>query len=253
MELDGKVAIVSGAARGQGASHSRVLAENGATILLIDRLQEEGEQTANELRAAGHNAMFFHGDVRDNDLWANVMAHAMSEYKTLDILVNNAGVVEVAAVADCSDEEWTEVLDINLGGVFRGTRAAVPAMKASGGGAIVNTASVYGVQGVWGYAAYVASKSAVIGLTKTTAITYGMDGIRANAVAPSAVDTPMLDKEMEIFVHDPYFDWDKWLLEQPLSRVATPLEVSQLVLFLASDRSSYSTGGVFPVDGGRLA
>ncbi len=252
MELEGRVALISGGARGQGASHARLLAENGAAVVLLDVLQDDGETTAERLRSEGHRAAFVRGDVRDDASWAAAIGQAES-FGSLDILVDNAGIVEIASIHECSDTEWSEVLDTNLGGVFRGTRAAVPAMRKSGGGAIINISSVFGVKGTWGYAAYVASKTAVIGLTKSTAITYAPDGIRANAIAPSAVDTPMLDKELAIFAEDPNFDFNDWLAAQPISRVAQPREVSELVLFLASSRSSYSTGGVFNVDGGQLA
>jgi 3alpha(or 20beta)-hydroxysteroid dehydrogenase len=253
MLLDRKVAIVTGAARGQGASHARHLAQEGARVLLADVLDDAGKTVAEELRAAGHDVDYAHLDVRDSEQWTAVVSDVLARWGSVDVLVNNAGVCELSELHECSDDEWSYVMDTNAGGVFRGCRAVVPAMRASGGGVIVNTASVQAVKGSWGYAAYQASKSAVVGITRSAAITYAIDNIRVNAVAPSAVDTPMLAKELEHFASNPHFDFDQWVAGQPISRVAQPEEVSKMVVFLASDLSSYSTGGVFPVDGGLLA
>jgi 3alpha(or 20beta)-hydroxysteroid dehydrogenase len=253
MLLEGKVAIITGAARGQGASHARHLAAEGARVLLTDILDDQGKAVADELRKAGHDADYTHLDVRDGDQWAKVVSDVRRSMGSLDILVNNAGVCELSAAADCSDEEWSYVVDTNAAGVFRGCRAAIPAMKESGGGAIVNTASVQAVKGSWGYTAYQASKAAVLGITRSVAITYAADGIRANTVAPSVVNTAMFEHEMSHMAANPYFSFDEWLQAQPISRIAEPEEVSKMVVFLVSDLSAYSTGGVFPVDGGLLA
>jgi 3alpha(or 20beta)-hydroxysteroid dehydrogenase len=253
MLLENKVAIVTGAARGQGASHARHLAQEGARVLLTDVLDVAGKAVAEDLRVAGHDVDYAPLDVRDSDRWTEVVADVVARWGSVDVLVNNAGVCELSELHDCSDDEWSLVMDTNAGGVFRGCRAVVPAMRASGGGSIVNTASVQAVKGSWGYAAYQASKSAVLGITRSAALTYAHANIRVNAVAPSAVDTPMLEKELEHFSANPHFDFDQWVAAQPIRRVAQPEEVSKMVVFLASDLSSYSTGGVFPVDGGLLA
>ncbi|GAA3446314.1 SDR family NAD(P)-dependent oxidoreductase [Planomonospora venezuelensis] len=251
--LEGKVAIVTGAARGQGASHAKHLAQEGAYVLLTDILDDLGKTVAQELRDQGHQAGYARLDVRDSSQWNEVVAELVKTKGSLDILVNNAGVCEVSAVEECSDAEWALVMETNAGGVLRGCRSAIPAMKATGGGVIVNTASVQAVKGTWGYAAYQASKAAVVALTRSMAITYAKENIRVNAIAPSAVNTEMLKHEMEHFATNEYFDFDTWLWSQPISRVAEPEEVSKLVVFLVSDLSAYSTGGVFPVDGGLLA
>jgi 3alpha(or 20beta)-hydroxysteroid dehydrogenase len=252
-ELEGRVAIISGGARGQGAAHARILARNGATVVTTDILDDLGEGVAKELRADGHQVTYRNLDVREPAAWAATVEHTMSAHGRLDILVNNAGVCEVSGVAECSDEEWEHVMRRNLYGAIYGTRAAIPAMKSSGGGSIINTASMYAVKGVWGYAAYAASKAGIVGLTKTTAVTHGIDGIRANAICPSAVDTPMLARELELFAVNPDFDFDELVQSQPIRRIAQPEDVAEMVLFLASDRSAYSTGAIFPVDGGALA
>lgn len=252
-ELEGKVALVSGGARGQGEAHTRILARNGATVIATDILDELGEEAVGKIRSEGLEASYRHLDVREPGDWAATVEEVVAAHGRLDILVNNAGVCEVSMVADCSDEEWDHVLHSNLNGAFYGTRAAIPAMKASGGGSIINTASMYAIKGVWGYAAYSVSKAGIVALTKTTAVTYGMDGIRANAIAPSAVDTPMLAHELELFEINPDFDFDELVASQPIRRIAQVEDVAEMVLFLASDRSAYSTGAVFPVDGGALA
>lgn len=253
MLLEGKVAIVTGAARGQGASHARHLAAEGAYVLLTDILDDQGKATAQELRDKGHQADFARLDVRNSAEWNEVVTELVREKGSLDILVNNAGVCEVSSVEECSDEEWALIMETNAAGILRGCRSAIPAMRASGGGVIVNTSSVQAVKGTWGYAAYQASKAAVLGLTRSMAITYAKENIRVNAIAPSAVNTAMLEHEKEHFATNEYFDFDTWLWSQPISRVAEPEEVSKLVVFLVSDLSGYCTGGLFPVDGGLLA
>ncbi|MET9080871.1 SDR family oxidoreductase [Streptomyces sp. NPDC004237] len=253
MLLKDRIALVTGAARGQGASHARHLAREGARVVLTDILDDLGKTVAEEIRETGADATYLRLDVRETADWEKTVADVVKQYGRIDVLVNNAGVCELSDVESTTDEEWKYVVDTNAMGVFKGCRAVVPVMKRGGGGAIVNTASVQAVKGTWGYVAYQASKSAVLGVTRSVALTYANDGIRANAVAPSAVNTDMLAKEMEHFRQNEWFDFDKWLEEQPISRIAEPEDVSRMVVFLASDLSSYSTGGVFPVDGGLLA
>jgi 3alpha(or 20beta)-hydroxysteroid dehydrogenase len=253
MLFEGRVALVTGGARGQGASHARRLCEEGARVVITDVLDDLGEATAEEIRATGGDARYLHLDVRETGEWTTVVDAVKADLGSIDILVNNAGVCALSSVSECSDDEWDLVMATNGAGVLKGSRAVLPLMQAQGKGVIVNTTSAFAVRGSWGYAAYQASKAAVIGLTRSMAITYAADGIRVNAVAPSAVDTPMLDMELEHFAKNPYFDFDESLKKYPISRVARPEEVSEMVVFLASDRSSYTTGGVFPVDGGTLA
>ncbi|OZD18269.1 SDR family oxidoreductase [Rhodococcus sp. 06-156-3C] len=251
--LEGKVALISGSARGQGASHARRLAAAGASIVVCDLLDDLGEAVARSITDVGGRAVYTHLDVRSNTDWGAAVDLAESEFGALNILVNNAGVCEISSVTECSDEEWDLVVNTNQTGVFQGMRAAIPALERAGGGSIINTASIFGLKGTWGYAAYVASKFAVIGLTKTAARTYCYSNIRVNAIAPSSVATPMLEKELKQFEGNPNFDYSKHIAMQPIPRDATVEEVSETVLYLASDMSSYTTGAVIPVDGGVLA
>ncbi|BAL87954.1 putative short-chain dehydrogenase [Actinoplanes missouriensis 431] len=250
--MQGKIALVSGAARGQGASHARLLAAEGAAVLCTDILDDLGQGTVAAIRKDGGVAEFLHLDVRSSADWEAAVGYAEKTWGKLDVLINNAGIVAMAGVADCSDEEWTNTIAVNQTGPFLGTRAAIPAFRRAGGGVIVNTASIQAVRSSWGYAAYQISKAAVISLTKTTAIEYGIENIRANAVCPSAVDTAMLASEMEIFADNPYFDFERdYLSRVPIgNRVAQPEEISTVVLHLASDDSAFTTGLVYQVDGG---
>ncbi|EHI43679.1 3-oxoacyl-[acyl-carrier-protein] reductase [Rhodococcus opacus PD630] len=252
-DLSGKTALISGGARGQGASHARTLADLGVNIVLTDLRDELGEKVAQEIRNGGRNAVYVHADVRQTDDWSQAVDRAQGEFGALHILVNNAGIVQCAPIETCSDDEWDGVIATNLTGTFKGMRAVVPALRAAGGGAIVNISSVFGVKGTWGYAGYVASKAAVAGVTKSAALTYAADNIRVNAIAPSSVDTPMIDEEKKIWADNPYFDFDEWMAAQPIPRIAQPAEVSDLVTYLVSDHSRYCTGGLYPIDGGILA
>lgn len=250
--MQGKVALVSGAARGQGAAHALRLASEGAAVLCTDVLDDLGKETAERIAAKGFDAAYQHLDVRSNEDWAAAVDEAERRWGTLNVLINNAGIVAINDVEKCGDEEWDDVLAVCQGGVFRGTRAAIPALRRAGGGAIVNTASIYGFRGVWGYAAYQTAKAGVLAITRSTAKTFGHEGIRANAVCPGIVQTPMLEQELEIFAADPYFDFERDHLSQiPIGkRAAQPEEISEVVLHLASDESAYTTGIAYVVDGG---
>jgi 3alpha(or 20beta)-hydroxysteroid dehydrogenase len=249
--LDGKVALISGSARGQGASHARLLAASGAKVVVSDVLDDLGKAVAEEI---GNAAVYTHLDVRSNGDWESAVTLAEERFGSLDILVNNAGIVLMDGAGECSDEEWDEVIAVNQSGVFRGTRAAIPALRRAGGGSIVNTASTLGLKGAWGYVAYTASKHAVIGITKSTAVQYGGENIRANAICPSSVDTPMHEGEMEHFKDNPYFDFDKWLDDNhAIPRIADVSEISHLVLYLVSPMAGWVTGASFSIDGGFMA
>ncbi len=249
--LEGKVALISGSARGQGASHASVLAAAGAQVVVSDVLDDLGAEVAAEI---GDKAVYTHLDVRSNDDWEAGVALAEEKFGRLDILCNNAGIVLMEGAGECSDEEWDEVIAVNQSGVFRGTRAAIPALRRAGGGSIVNTASTLGLKGAWGYVAYIASKHAVVGITKSTAVQYGGENIRANAICPSSVDTPMHEGEMEHFKDNPYFDFNKWLDDNhAIPRIAAAEEISHLVLYLCSPMAKWVTGASFSIDGGFMA
>lgn len=243
----GKVALVTGAARGQGAAHARLLAEEGARVLLGDILDEAGRATAEELGADELDVKYIHLDVASDSDWSNAIQLAEKEFGGLDVLVNNAGVVGTAkGVEEESLEDWLTVVSINQTGVFLGMKHAIPMMKRSGGGSIINTSSIWGVAGTQEYVAYQATKGAVRMLTRSAALTYAGDGIRVNSVCPGLVLTPMLDDEPPEAIAE---------VEQmtPLGRGAQPTEIAYGVLFLASDESSFVTGADLTIDGGFLA
>ena len=249
-DLRGKTALITGGARGQGASHARLLAASGVKVVLTDLRDELGEQVAKDIQNTGGDALYLHGDVSSTQDWQDVIDGALGRYGALNILVNNAGIVQHEPVDACSDEAWDAVVATNLTGVFKGMRAVIPAMRAAGGGAIVNISSAFGVTGTYGYAGYVATKFGVCGITKSAALTYASENIRVNAIAPGNVDSPMLDEEKILMADNPYFDFEEWLSKQPIARLAQPEEISNLVKYLVSDASSYCTGAVWSLDGG---
>ncbi len=234
----GKVAIISGGARGMGASHARLLVDEGARVVIGDVLDAEGRALADDL---GDSGLFVHLDVTDPEQWAAAVRAALDEFGRIDVLVNNAGIANGAPIADFPLDTWKKTLDINLTGTFLGIRAVAPTLTAQRSGSIINISSVEGLRGSAGLHAYVASKFAVRGLTKSVAIELGPTGVRVNSVHPGFINTPMTA------------GMDAGQLHIPLGRAAEPLEVSQLVLFLASDESSYSTGAEFVIDGGLIA
>jgi 3alpha(or 20beta)-hydroxysteroid dehydrogenase len=242
MTLEGKTALITGGARGQGAAHGRRLAEEGAAVILGDILEDAGQAHARALRAAGHDVHFLRLDVTAPGDW-NAAVHAAEErFGQLDILVNNAGVVRVAPIADESDDGWHTTMSVNATGVFYGMRAAIPALRRNRGGSIINVASIYGPVGAPGYVAYTASKGAVIAMTKVAALEHAQDRIRVNAICPGPVRTPMSEHEGDASVDI-----------TPLRRRAEPEEISSAVAFLASDDAVYITGAELAVDGGYLA
>jgi len=236
--LAGKVALVSGGARGMGASHAREMVAHGAKVVCGDILDAEGETVAAEL---GDDARYVHLDVTRAEDWDAAVATAVAEFGGVDVLVNNAGILNIGTVEDFDMAEWHRILDINLTGVFLGIRAVVPTMKQAGRGSIINISSIEGMAGTVACHGYTATKFAVRGLTKSTALELGQFGIRVNSVHPGLVKTPMAD-----WVPEDIF-------QSALGRIAQPKEVSNLVVYLAGDESSYSTGSEFVVDGGTLA
>jgi 3alpha(or 20beta)-hydroxysteroid dehydrogenase len=246
-KLDGRVVLVTGGARGQGAREAQLFAREGASVVVADVLDDPGREVAAQL---GEQARFIHLDVTSETDWAAAVDFAAGQFGHLDGLVNNAGVGSGGAITDTSPEEFWRVIRINQVGVFLGMRAAIPAMIAAGGGTIVNTASTSGLVGIAGTGAYTASKHAVIAMTRVAALELGPLHIRVNAVAPGGVDTPMnaaVASDMEITAGaDPH-------AKLPLGRIGRPEEIAKVALFLTSDDSSYSTGAVHVADGGMLA
>jgi 3alpha(or 20beta)-hydroxysteroid dehydrogenase len=236
--FSGKTAIISGGARGMGASHSRAIVAEGGNVIIADVLDVDGKELALEL---GEAASFAHLDVTDAAAWAAAVALAEETYGPVSVLVNNAGVLAQGPIVDGTPEEFRRVLDINLTGVYLGMRATVPSMRKAGGGSIVNISSTAGLIGYAYVGAYVASKWGVRGLTKAAALELGPDNIRVNSVHPGPIRTPMT---AEI--------GDDVTEGQPIARFGEPEEVSRVVCFLASDDASYSTGSEFIVDGGQV-
>jgi 3alpha(or 20beta)-hydroxysteroid dehydrogenase len=245
--LDGKVALISGGARGMGRSHVRHFVSEGARVVFGDVLDDEGRAVAVE---AGADASYLHLDVTSESDWAAAVAHAVDTHGRLDVLVNNAGILRHAHIADMSLADFRAVLDVNLVGTWLGIRAVIAAMTEAGGGSIVNISSIEGVVGAAGLSAYSASKFAVRGVTKTAAQELGRFGIRVNSVHPGGVLTPMAMAAAETMSH---VDGGGFLSMLPIQRFGKPREISRLVAFLASDESSYSTGGEFVADGGLLS
>lgn len=242
--LDNKIAIVTGAAAGMGESHARVLAENGARVILTDVDAAKGKKVADDI---GENALFIQHDVTDYKAWGEVIGQANERFGTVNVLVNNAGLSGPSAkIGDLSLEDYERTVAVDQHGVFYGIKSVLPGMLEVGGGSIINISSVAGFVYQSTNAAYSAAKFAVRGLTKAVAIEYADRGIRANSVHPGAVWTPLLaavpEAEVEAFAQT-----------IPMKRMAEVREISNLIVFLASDESSYITGTEHVIDGGALA
>lgn len=240
--LDGTVALITGGARGQGAAHARRLAEEGARVLACDVLDEDGAATAHALQQNGLPVDYLHLDVTRPEDWDGAVATAHERFGGLDILVNNAGIIHVNPLLEERLADWNALLAVNVTGVLLGMQAAIPALRARGGGSIINISSIFGLAGASDYIAYCASKAAVLAMTKTAALEHAADRIRVNAVCPGGVSTPMNEHEGGGVV--PF---------TPMGRRATPREITGTVLFLASEDSAFVTGTEIVVDGGYLA
>ena len=248
MRVAGKVALVSGAARGIGAATAKLLAQEGAAVVLGDVLEAEGHQTAAGIVAAGGQATFMPLDVTSAAHWQQVIAAAVAAYGKLDVLVNNAGISGRAAVGETDVETWERVMEINGKGVFLGTKLAIPELRKAGGGSIINISSIYGIVGSETSAAYHASKGAVRIFTKAAAIQYAADGIRVNSVHPGFVDSPMTAANHALpEVHN------LRISRTPLGRMGTPEDIAAGILYLASDESAFVTGSELVIDGGMTA
>ena len=244
-KLDGKVALISGAARGQGEAEARAFVAEGAKVVLGDVLDDLGKQVADDL---GDNAVYVHLDVTKPEDWQEAVRVATSTFGKLDVLVNNAGILRTGLIEQMSLDEYMAVVNVNQVGCWLGMKAAAPALKANGGGAIVNTSSTSGFIGMAGLTAYTASKFAVRGMTKCAAMELGHDNIRVNSVHPGGIDTEMVKRpEFEGLDSSAVYG------AQPIPRIGQPEEVAKLMVFLASDDSSYCTGAEFLVDGGFTA
>ena len=249
MRLEEKVAFISGGARGMGAVEARLFASEGAAVAIGDTLVEEGRAVAAEISESGGQCLFAPVDVTSEEDWQRAIADTVSAFGRLDILVNNAGVSQWSLLHETSEEDWDRVMDINTKGVFLGTKHAIPAMKESGGGSIINISSQLGLVGTeQSSPQYQASKGAVRLLTKHTAMQYAPDGIRCNSVHPGPINTAMTEQRRA----DPEA-YAKMLSRIPIGRYGEPIEIANGVLYLASDESRWVTGSELVLDGGWTA
>jgi NAD(P)-dependent dehydrogenase (short-subunit alcohol dehydrogenase family) len=248
MKLNRKIAIVTGGGSGIGRSAAIRFAKEGAKVSVADVDSVSGEETVSLIRKYGGDAIFVKSDVKDSNQVKELISTTTNTFGGLHILVNNAGISnsEVRSV-DLSEEEWDHVIDINLKGVFLGIKYAVPEMKKSGGGAIINTSSLLGLKGKKYQSAYNASKAGVVLLTQNAALEYGKYNIRVNAIAPGVIDTKIID----VWKQDER-RWPFISKANALGRIGTPDEVANAIFFLASDEASFITGTTLSVDGGGL-
>ncbi|MBH39449.1 MAG: cyclopentanol dehydrogenase [Chloroflexi bacterium] len=248
MRLNDKAVLISGGARGMGSVEAKLFCSEGASVIIGDILEEEGRKIEAEISESGGVCIFVRLDVTSEEDWESAVNLAVERFGKLDILINNAGIFPMESIEDTTVESWDRVMDVNAKGVFLGTKAAIPAMRASGGGSIINLSSIAGLVGSAYSASYNATKGAVRLLTKSTAIQYAKDGIRANSIHPGLIDTLMAaellsDPELQI----------KRLASTPMGRTGTAEEIAYGALFLASDESSFMTGSELVIDGGFTA
>ena len=247
--LDGKVALISGGARGQGAEEARLMAQEGAKVVFGDILDDQGKQVEAGITETGLEATYVHLDVTRESEWVSAVETAVGKYGGLHILVNNAGILIRKSIEETTEEDWDRIMAINVKGVFLGTKHAIPAMRNSGGGSIVNISSTAGLVGsLEGSPSYTATKGAVRLFTKATAIQHAKDGIRCNSVHPGPIDTEMIRETLS--------DPDRLATRMrrlPMGRIGTAADIAYGVLYLASDEASFVTGTELVIDGGTTA
>ena len=249
MRLEGKVAIITGGARGQGATEAKMFASEGAKVVIGDIRDELGMQVEAEIRELGGEAVYLHLDVTSEDDWQRAVDTAEQRFGKVDVLVNNAAIVLRKDIEETTSDDWDTIMDINAKGVFLGTRAAIPAMRRSGGGSIINISSISGLVSI-GPPAYIATKGAVRLFTKSTAIQYASENIRANSIHPGSVDTDMRREGMGDQTPE---EIQARVDNIPLGRVGTTEDISYGAIFLASDEASFMTGSELVIDGGYTA
>jgi len=251
MRLKEKVAIITGAGSGQGRASAKLFASEGAKVVIAEWNEENGKQVEEEIRAAGHEAVFMKTDVSNEENVRNVINQVVERYGRIDVLFNNAGIgfsarskYTMAPLLETPLEDWNQILGINLNGVYLMAKYTVPIMIKQNGGSIVNNSSLNGILGVTGADAYTASKGGVVALTRVMAVDYGKHNIRVNCICPGAIDTPMIAEVLSVEEIAKNYE------AGPLGRVGKPEEIANAALFLSSDESSYITGLIMPVDGG---
>ena len=242
--VDGKVAIVTGAARGMGAAHARRLIEEGAKVMLTDVLDAEGEATAKSL---GANALYRHHDVTSEAEWQRIVSETEAAFGPVSVLINNAGIVDYSPIETMEESHYRRVIDVNQVSVFLGMKSVLASLKRGGGGSIINISSVAGIIGIANALGYTASKFAVRGMTKSAAIEFAAHNIRVNSIHPGIIRTPMTAPTKETADQLAGF-----AAHTPAARAGEPDEVANVMLLLASDESRFSTGAEFVVDGGLI-
>ncbi|GAA2571733.1 SDR family NAD(P)-dependent oxidoreductase [Mycolicibacterium diernhoferi] len=248
--LVGRIALITGGSNGQGAAHTRRLAQEGAIVYFSDVDTKTGSALEAALRAEGLDVHFRKQDVSSFAHWQEIVSEIDADHGRLDILVNNAGIADLYDAEQATEESWQRMIDINQKSIWLSFKATVPLLRKSDHASVINTSSIFGLVGADGYIAYVASKGAVTLMTKSTAITYGREGIRVNSIHPGYIATPMLEEELAGL---PEGSEEKILESIPLGRFSRADEISGAVAFLASDDASYITGAELLIDGGHLA
>jgi NAD(P)-dependent dehydrogenase (short-subunit alcohol dehydrogenase family) len=245
--LDGKVALISGGARGQGATEAKLFVREGARVVFGDILDTEGKQVEAEIRASGGEATYVHLDVTNEDSWRAAVDTAVRTYGKLNVLVNNAGIYIRKRIEETTEDDLDQILAVNVKGVFLGTKLALPAMRRAGGGSIINISSIAGLVGnPHGSPMYTATKGAVRLFTKATAMQHARENIRCNSVHPGPIDTAMLQEAAGELS-------EAYRQRVPLGRVGTTEDIAYGVLYLASDESAFVTGSELVIDGGSTA
>ncbi len=248
--LSGKIAVITGAASGIGRGSALVFAKHGAKVAVADVNVQGGEETVELVRQAGGEAFFIQADVSNKEQTVAMVGKVVERWGRLDCALNNAGIDgSMGATADCTEENWQNIIAVNLTGVFLCMKYEIQQMLKQGGGAIVNIASVAGLVGYPGLPAYVASKHGVVGLTKNAAIEYAKQGIRVNAVCPGAIRTPMLEDA----IRQGLIPEDQLASVAPIGRLGLPEEIGEAAAWLCSEKSSFMMGQAVPVDGGWVA
>ena len=242
-KLQDKVAVITGGASGIGAATAELFVKEGAKVVLVDLNEEKGKAFEAELKAQNAEALFVKANITSEEDVQNVFKEAVNAFGKVDVVFNNAGIGRVHPTETLEYSEWRNTVNVDLDGVFLVAREAIREMLKSGGGTIVNTASMYGWVGSPGSAAYNAAKGGVINLTRSLALEYATKNIRVNALAPGFIDTPIIPEE------------SKEVLKSmtPMQRLGQSEEMAKAVLFMASDDSSFMTGNVLTVDGGYTA
>lgn len=253
MDFSGKVALVTGSTTGIGEACARAFAMHGASVMVMGRNAKRGKRVLDDLKAVDADADFFQGDIKEAGLCDKLVKATVERFGRLDVLVNNAGILYPGTAVETTDEQWREIMEVNVNALFFLSRAAVRQMLAQGGGNIVNVASEWGLNGENGHVAYCTSKGAVLQITRCMALDHAEQNIRVNSVCPGEIHTQMVDDILKTKGGDLAANLKALASGIPMRRLASPAEVANCVLFLASDLASYVTGANFPVDGGNDA